>query len=363
MLHRTLPNGMEVVVKESHVSEMVAIQCWVGVGSLDEKPDQYGMAHVLEHMLFKGTENRGVGEISRQIEAYGGEINAFTTFDHTVFYLTLSSQYAYEGIEILADAIFNSAFEKSELEKEQEVILEEIRQSMDSPGQKLGRAVFERIYEGTPAARPIIGFAEGVAAFTRDDVKRFHSEWYHPGNMRLVVTGHVDSRKAFPYILEHFGKGSETKPAAKESMVLPQIEGIQTKIIKGDFQQPRIEIAFPGPSMEDPDAVDLDLAAFALGSGDSSRLNQKIRDESRVASSVGCSLYSPNFGGIFGVSAIPAPDRILDCVTELGAQLTKIQSDQPITDQELSRAVVNLRADQIYQDETVNGIARSLGNS
>ncbi len=363
MLHRMLDNGLELVIKESHVSKMVAIQCWIGVGSLNERPDQYGMAHVLEHMLFKGTQKRGVGDISRQVEAYGGEINAFTTFDHTVYYLTLSSEYAFEGIDILSDAIFNSTFVEEELKREQEVILEEIRQAHDSPTQKLGRVVFERIYQGTAAARPIIGFEEQVARFSREDLIKFHREWYHPRNMRLIVVGDVDTRNIFPEIQEKFGHPSSQYIPEKYLPQLVELDDIEVKVIRGDYAQPRIEVAFPGPSLEDPDQVDLDLGAFALGCGDSSRLNRELRDNAGVASSVGCSLYAPAFGGLFGVSAIPEPNKILQCIHQIGEELKKLATTHPITEIELQRAVINLRADQLYQDETVGGIARSLGHS
>lgn len=363
MLHRTLDNGLELVIKESHVSKMVAIQCWIGAGSLNESPDQYGMAHVLEHMLFKGTETRGVGDISREVETYGGDINAYTTFDHTVYYLTLSSEYALQGIDILADAIFKSSFQADELKKEQEVILEEIRQGHDSPSQKLGRAIFERIYQGTPAARPIIGYEEQVAGFTREDLIRFHGQWYQPSQMKVVIVGDVDIRKIYPAVEKRFGTVRSNPTLAQPTITLAQIKDVAVSIIQGDYAQSRIEVAFPGPSLEDPDQVDLDLGAFALGCGESSRLNIELRDKAGVASSVGCSLYAPSFGGLFGVSAIPEPDQIISCVEKIAIELKKLATSHPVTEVELHRAIINLRADQVYQDETVNGIARSLGNS
>jgi len=178
MLHRTLDNGLEVAVKENHFSKMVTIQCWVGAGSLHESSSEYGMAHCLEHMLFKGTERHGVGEISAKVEACGGDMNAYTTFDHTVYYLNLSSQYAEQGIDLLSDAVLHSSFDADELMKEKEVILEEIRRGLDNPANIIGRKIFETIYSGSPAARPIIGFPETVEKFTRDDLLAFYKTWY-----------------------------------------------------------------------------------------------------------------------------------------------------------------------------------------
>ncbi|SME90839.1 M16 family metallopeptidase [Pseudobacteriovorax antillogorgiicola] len=363
MLHRKLSNGTEVAIKETHFSRMVAIQCWVGAGSIHEQPDEYGMAHVLEHMLFKGTEAHGVGEISRLVESYGGDINAFTTFDHTVFYLTLTTEHWRKGLELLADAVFNSAFDEDELTREKEVILEEIRQGLDNPGNQLGRKVFEELYQGSPAARPIIGTVESVSGFDRDKVKGFHQRWYQPNNMKVVVTGDVDTAEIYEAIKSLFGKVEGQAPHVEIPLNCSHPSTIPVHLIEGEYAQPRIEIAYPGPAMEHPDHVDLDLAAFALGAGDSSRLTRKLRDEQGVASSVGCSLYSPKFGGIFGVSAIPEPSKILECISSLAEQLGRLKAVEPVTSRELSRAITNLRADQLYQEETVNGQARSLGFS
>ena len=363
MLHRSLDNGIEVAIKESHFSKMVAIQCWVGSGSIHEEADQYGMAHVLEHMLFKGTDKRKVGEISSLVESYGGDINAYTTFDHTVYYLTLSSNHWKKGVELLSDAIFNSAFDAEELKREKEVILEEIKQGNDNPGNLLGRKVFEEIYKDSPAARPIIGYADMVSGYERDDLLRYYKKWYQPNNMKLVIAGDVDTAEAFDYADECFGQAQGEAPSFKANISVHKPEGIPVHLIEGDYTQARVEVAFPGPAQESKDHVDLDVAAFALGAGDSARLTQKLRDELGLASSVGCSLYSPKFGGIFGVSAIPEPDKIEVCVAQLAEQLASLKHNNPVTEQELSRAITNLRADHLYQEETVNGQARSLGFS
>lgn len=363
MIHKTLPNGIEVLVDESHFSRMVAIQCWVGVGSICENEEEFGLSHVLEHMLFKGTKQRGVGEISSLVEGFGGDINAFTTFDQTVYYLTLTSQYVSEGLELLSDAIFNSSFDEKELTLEKEVILEEIRQGNDSPGQVLGRKVFEELYKGTPASRPIIGFTESVQGFTRDDLCSFHKKWYQPNNMKVVVYGAIDSDFVFSQIQKYFG--------ARQAGYLPEVPRInlsprsapEVQVISGNYHQTRLEISFPGPSQDDFQLVDTDLAAFALGSGDSSRLNKKVRDELSLVSSIGCSTYSPKFGGIIGVSAIPEPGKVKDALRAISTELVKICSTAPIQDDEINRALINLKADKLYLEGTVSGKARSLGSS
>jgi zinc protease len=186
MLRKQLENGLDVCIQESTFAKMFALQCWIHVGSIHEEKGEEGMSHCLEHMLFKGTKNFAVGELSRRIEFLGGEMNAYTSFDHTVFYLTLPSLYAKEAVELLAEAIFHSTFDAAELDREKEVILEEMKRGEDSPSHALGRKIFETIYQGTPAASPIIGYDKNIKAFTRDDVVNFHRKWYQPKNTLVM---------------------------------------------------------------------------------------------------------------------------------------------------------------------------------
>ena len=370
MLHRKLANGLEVVLKENHFSKMVALQCWVGAGSLHERQGEYGMAHCIEHMLFKGTSKHKVGEISSRIEAFGGDVNAYTTFDQTVFYLTLNAKHAFEGVSILADAIFNSSFDQEELAKEKEVILEEIRRSQDNPSHLLGRKVFEAIYQGTPAARPIIGYAESVEEFTRDDIIGFHKRWYQPNNLKVIAVGDFDARTMYEAVAEHFGTLCEQdsnvqKDAALTISDLRPAKPSQMKVemLRGDYMQPRLEVAFAGPRQDSPEAIALDLAAFVLGSGESSRLTRRLRDQKQFVSAVAASTYNPKFGGLFEVSAVPEPEQFLQAAYEIGFELARLKLHEPVTPQEIARARVNLKADQMYQEETLAGQARSIGYS
>jgi zinc protease len=362
MLHRTLDNGVEVVVKENRFSHMLAIQCWVGAGSIHESEHEFGMAHCIEHMLFKGTETHKVGEIAAKVEAYGGDINAYTTFDHTVYYLTLNSCHARQGVDILADAIFNSHFDQQELGREKEVILEEIRRSLDNPGHRLGRHIFEDVYRGSAAARPIIGYAETVESFEREDLLAYFKRWYQPANMKVVVVGDFDTKEMFEWVEQAFGQAAgKPVPELDLKLAFEPLTDARVHLIRAGYEQPRLEIAFRGPPLEDQATVDLDLAAFALGSGESSRLNRRLRDNERVASTVGASLYSPHFGGIFELSAIPLVDQYLNCARALGRELGRLLYKDPVSPEELERAQTNLRADQLYQEETVAGEARALG--
>lgn len=372
LTQKFLPNGVEVVLKENHFSQSVAIQCWVGVGSIDEEPSERGMAHFIEHMLFKGTARRQVGEIAATVEGCGGEINAYTTFDHTVFYLTMGSTHAAVGVDLLADAFSSSTFDSTETDREREVILEEIRRGNDSPGSKVGRRLFELAFEGTEAGRPIIGSEESVAGFTREQIYSFYRKWYQPQNLRVLCVGDFDSDAMLAMIAKAFG---HLKPAQLPRRRHPAWNEEQTmarrsvasgpspsvSILKGDYQQPRLEIAFLVPPAEHSDGPALDLAAFALGSGEISRFNRRLRDSEAVVSSVGASVYAPKFGGIFELSALTTAENLLVATQALAREIGRLRTTEPVTEDELTRAKANLRADRIFRDETVDGQARSLG--
>lgn len=367
LLQETLSNGASVVIKANHFSPTVAIQVWVGVGSLTEGPNERGMAHYIEHMLFKGTERRGVGEIAAMVEGAGGEINAYTTFDHTVFHLTLAGEQAALGVDLLFDAFAHSRFDPDEFDREKEVILEEIKRSADSPGAKVGRRVFELCFAGTEAGRPIIGSEASVKGFKRDELHAFYRRWYQPENIHIVIVGAIEPDVMMQTVRESFGSLPRGKMPARTQIKLPARPEIAkgtaptVSILRGDFQQPRLEMVFPAPPLEELDSTALDLAAFALGTGEMARLTRRLRDSEGVVTSVGASVYAPLFGGIFELSAVMSEDKILDAVAGLARETRLLRDSAPVTGDELKRACANLKADRIFRDETVDGQARSLG--
>src|SRR5512145_368699 len=186
-----LANGLTVVIRENHSSPVVAVQVWVKAGSATEPEGRAGMSHILEHMAFKGTKRRGPGQIAREVEALGGEINAYTSFDQTVYHITISGRYLENAMDILADTLGNSTFDPQELEREREVILEELRMNEDDPGRTVWKALFREAYRVHPYGRPVIGIAETIRNTTREDLVSYFSKYYSPGNMVLVIAGGV----------------------------------------------------------------------------------------------------------------------------------------------------------------------------
>ena len=366
MIHEVLENGVEVVLKQNRFTPAVAVQAWVGVGSLHEQPAERGMAHFLEHMLFKGTARREVGDIAATVEACGGDINAYTTFDQTVFYLTLAAEHAGLGVDLLCDAFAHSALEPIEFEREREVILEEIKRSNDSPGARIGKRVFELAFAGSEAGRPILGSEASVRAFARDEVYAFYRRWYTPGNLTVVVVGDFDQAEMMDQVKATFGQ----LPAQECCDTLPSIVPVRPErqtpwprvsLIHGDFQQPRLEVVYPAAALADVDSTALDLAAFALGAGELGRLNLRLRDGEGVVTSVGASVYTPQFSGLFEVSALTSLALMPSAVAAIAREVALLHDDEPVSEVELQRARANLKADRIAQEETVDGQARNLG--
>ena len=194
------------ILEENHASPVVAVNVWVKTGSACEEEGEYGLAHVHEHMLFKGTEKRKVGEIARVIESSGGDINAFTSFDETVYYVVIASRFIDIALDVLADAMQNSTFDPEELNKELEVVVEEIRRSEDSPSRNLTEKMFATTFTEHPYGRPVIGSEESVKSFTREGITDFYKKWYAPNNMVLVVVGDFETSEVMPKIEKLYNK-------------------------------------------------------------------------------------------------------------------------------------------------------------
>ena len=224
MLRTTLDNGLSVVLVEDHSAPVVALNVWVRTGSADEKPEQWGMAHVHEHMLFKGTERRGVGEIAATVEGAGGNINAFTSYDMTVYHITMASQDAAVGVDVLSDAVLHSTFDAGELAKEEEVVIEEIRRSDDTPDSMISKTLFETAYTRHPYRREVIGTQESVRSFSRQGLLDFYHYWYVPNNMTFVAVGDFKSadvlaqiKQAFAGAKPRLGRAPRSCPATSSS--------------------------------------------------------------------------------------------------------------------------------------------------
>ncbi|MDH4321663.1 MAG: insulinase family protein, partial [Desulfobulbaceae bacterium] len=188
---KTLDNGLTLLVKETPGTKVATVQIWVKAGSAFEEPSEAGITHLIEHMIFKGTPTRGPGELAEAVEGVGGKINAYTSYDYTVYHATLSARHWGSALDVLTDAVLNSVFDAEELEREKKVVLEELYMRRDRPETKLFERLMAEAYTTHPYRKPIIGTEESVSSFTRDDILRYMEKHYQANNLTMVVVGDV----------------------------------------------------------------------------------------------------------------------------------------------------------------------------
>lgn len=360
-MRETLENGMTVVLQENRAAKVAALQLWVNVGSADELPGEEGLAHVHEHMLFKGTGRRGPGEIARTVESSGGEINAWTSFDQTVYHLVVPAASFEEGLDILADAVTDSLFDPDELARETEVVLEEIRRSDDSPNRRVSRALFDLAYERHPYRRPVIGYEPVVRSFTREGILDFYTRHYVASNMTFIGVGCFDEAQALASIRRVFSKVRTSAPGRRQ---VREQEPVQTapraRAIEAATHESYLSIGWPGPDVTDGDVAALDLLAVLLGQGDASRLVQELKRERSLVNAIYASAYTPRDPGLFVVGAGLKSENVLEAAQHVLRQVERVRHED-FTGEELSRAKRLLESETLYQRETVEGQARKFG--
>jgi zinc protease len=361
-----LSNGMQVILRPKPTAPVVACNVWVGVGSADETPEQAGLAHVHEHMLFKGTDRRDVGDIAREVEASGGRINAFTSFDHTCYYVAMSSRYLEAGLDILSDAIRNSSFDAAELSSELQVIQEEIKRSMDNPSRVASLKLFETAYDVHPYRFPVIGTAESVASFERQDVVEFFRHHYHPQNMTLVVTGDFEPGEIRPDI-ERFFDGWDRDAAyeAAERRGEPEQSATRSWSRADDIQQTHLRVGFHIPNATHEDIPALDLLGAIMGYGRASHLVRTLQREREWFNSISATAYTPKDAGLFMVQGnyqLDGADRDhVETVRGLMEEVFRFR-EMRVSAQDLERARTMIESQEIYNKQTAEGLAMKLGH-
>jgi len=355
-------NGLEVFIKEDHARKVAAIQFWVKVGSADETDSERGISHLIEHMAFKGTERRGLGKIAYEIEALGGDINAYTSWDETVFHVTVPSSATTQGLDILTDAVLRPVIDPSELEKEKQVVLEEILEGQERPERKASQLLFKTAYVKGPYQYPIIGYKEIVEKFSREDIMAFRNKWYVPENMFLVIVGDVDApvliKEIERLLVDLKPKGFFRPPRSVE----PVQREIRTGVVRDkNSRETRLHIAFHIPSIEGNDVNSLDLASDILGARDSSRLVKVLKKEKGLVNSISAYALTPKDPGLMVVSATLDSKNLEAATQDIMDQLARLSKEPPDLE-ELERAKTYIESQHVYARETVQGTARSIGN-
>lgn len=356
------PNGFKVLILENPSQDVTTIQYWVEVGGADEPSDVRGISHVIEHMAYKGTKKRKVGEISKEIEAIGGRSNAYTSWDKTVFHLTVPTDKIHQGLDILSDAVLNPSIDPKELEKEKEVVIEEILEGEERPGRKSFYQLFNTAFTRSPYKYKVIGTRETVRDITREKIIDFRKKFYTPENMFLVIVGNVKSdeiiKKVSP-IVGNLKKSDYVRPPRAEE---PEQKEIRSDLIKDEnSRETRLKIGFHIPSAKSVDLSPIDLTADLLGARDSSRLVRVLKKEKKLVNSISVFAITPKDPGLFVISATLDGDKIKPAFKEIMEQI-KLLAETPPSNDELERAKTHIESDLLYARETVQGAASSIGD-
>lgn len=361
MLHKyQLPNGLKVILLPSHKAPVIAAHAWVRTGSADEQKGEEGISHFIEHLLFKGTRKFKVGEIASSVEGCGGELNAYTSFDQTVFHITLSKHFAPKAIESLADMMGFPSFDPQEIDNEREVVIEEIKRSNDNPQRAGSRLLFETVYKAHPYRIPVIGYEDNIRSFTPRQIQNYYQGRYSPQNMSLLVIGDFETPKMKSLVKSYFGEIPKSKVRTSRRKPEPKQKAPRVTYQASAFEETMAHIAFPVPGATHTDAPALDILALILGQGESSRLFSRLRLQDNSVNYIGSHAYTPADQGFFALSMGLKHQDLEQALTSIGEEILQIQLTPPSA-VEVNKAIRILEADEIFGAETVDGLARKLG--
>lgn len=357
-----LKNGMKVLFHQSHKSPVISVQAWVRTGSADEAKGEEGISHFIEHLVFKGTRKFKVGEIASQIEGDGGELNAYTSFDQTVFYVTISKQFVDTGIKALAEMMGFPLFDPTEIDNEREVVVEEIKRGQDSLGRRASQLLFSTIYKKHPYGIPVIGYEKNVRSWSAKKIKNYFHSRYSPQNMFLVVVGDFENKEMKSKVENFFGEFKPYKVKKIHRKIEPPQKTLRIATEKSSFEQSICYLSWNTPKITHKDIPALDVLGMIMGQGDSSRLVHKLRIESAIVNSVGSSVFSSQDPGFFAISMSYNKenlDHALSGVTEVLLQVLKGE----IKSEEIKKSIVNISSENLYGVETVDGLSRKIGDA
>jgi predicted Zn-dependent peptidase len=350
-----LANGLMVVSHAMPEVETVSLGIWVGAGSRSEGLSEHGVAHFLEHMAFKGTAQRSARDIAEEIEAVGGELNAATGVDTTAYYARVMRKDLPLALDILSDIILSPAFERAELARERDVILQEIAAAMDSPEDMVFDLVQEAAYPDQPVGRPILGTAHSVSGFKRTHLGAYLAAHYHAPNMVLAAAGAVDQA--------HLVAEAERRLASLAEQTSPRpASAVYAGGIKRSakpFEQTHIVLAFEAPPYRHPDYFTAQILAGALGGGMSSRLFQEVRERRGLCYAIYAFASGLTDSGMFAVHAAGAPDRAHDLLAVIRDELVRA-AERGFHEDEIARVKAQLKMGLLAGLESSSARAEQL---
>ena len=352
-----LKNGLTVYIIRDSRFPLVCTRLFVGTGSANETAEQAGISHVLEHMVFKGTEKRPKGQVARDVESLGGYLNAATSFDKTWFITDMPAKHWKTGMDVVKDMAFHPSLDPAELEAEKNVIVSELKGGDDTPTRRLFEDLQVAGLAHTVYGRPIIGFEKTIRAVTADDLRAYIRTWYQPQNMMLLVAGDIDPKAVLAHAEELFGD-------LKNDTILPepapvQLEGAaggpRVEVTYGPWNKVYLGIALPAPALGDQRSIDLDVLAYALGGDGTSQFYRKYRYEKQLVDSISVGNMSLNRAGLFYMVAQLDADKVEPFWQEFTRDLAALDAGK-ITPDVIERARFNYEDGMDRASETLDGL-------
>ncbi len=359
----TLDNGLVVIVQEDHSAPVVSAQAWCRTGSIHEgKWVGAGLSHVLEHMLFKGTKTRPQGRIDQEVQDVGGHMNAYTSFDRTVYWINVPNTGAEVALAVLADIMQNATLPEDTLEKELDVIRREMDMGLDDPGRRASRRLFETAYTASLYRHSIIGHIDIFNRLKREDIAAYYKERYAPNNCFFVIVGDIQTDAVEQQIREHF-KESKSMPVAPVFLPPEPIQTARRELIEeAAIELGRLHFSWHIPEARHPDLPTLDVLAAILGNGRSSRLYKEVREKRAVVHSTDAWTYSPGDVGLFGSSAIIDGSRLAEARDAILHEIERLRCEPP-TEAEILKARNQFIAGFLSRRKTMQGQAQDLGSN
>jgi len=355
-----LPNGMQIVSEKIESVKSVTVGIWAKTGSRNEAEDKAGITHFLEHMLFKGTENRTSYDIALSMESVGGYLNALTSTEYTCYYARCLDTKLPVALDVLSDMVKNSTFPAAEMEKEKKVVIEEMKMYRDSPEDTLFEEFSKQTFDKHPIGRPVIGYEEAVSSLSRQDLFDYMEERYKPSNLLISVAGHIDHQQVVELVSKVMNVESSGDP---EPMNQPLTEYTTFKnTITKPIEQTHMITGRRGLFYDHPDKYLLLLANTVLGGGMSSRLHQNIREKYGYCYSIGTFNQSYMDSGLFGVY-IGTDKEYVDHVRELITREFEKIREQKIPARELEEAKAQLKGKLLLSQESTSNRMTRLAKS
>jgi zinc protease len=365
----TLKNGLRIIVKEDHRAPTAVQMVWYRIGSMDEVDGASGVAHVLEHMMFKGTPEVGPGEFNKRVAAAGGRDNAFTSRDYTAYFQQVPKEKLEDVMQLEADRMRHLTVDPKEFEQEIKVVMEERRmRTDDSPQAKLFEQMNAVAFQAHPYRRPIIGWMNDLETMTAADAKAWYDQWYVPNNAYVVISGDVDHEAVFAQAEKYYGPLEGRVLPVRRQQVEPAQEGPRRVTVKAPAELPVLIMGYKAPILRDADKDSepyaLEMLSAILDGHDAARFNKKLVREDKVALSINIDYDSTARGpGMFYLSGSPSEGKtVADLEAALRSEMARVQRDG-VSEPELKRAKAQLVASQVYKLDSMFGQAMEIGQT